>query len=77
MTELFTENTAETLREKGWANVNKSGFSVLLCREDFDEYDWQLICEQAGTSDTSNSFMRVLCVASMGEEDVLHDALPF
>lgn len=77
MTELITENTAETLREKGWANVNKKGFSLIVYRDDFEEYDWELICENAGTSDTSNSFLQVLCVASNGEEDTERATRPF
>lgn len=69
MTELITENTAETLREKGWANVNKKGFSLIVYQNDFDGDDWASICENAGVSYTSNSFLQVLCIASLGEED--------
>lgn len=69
MTELITENKAEILRQKGWANVNKRGFSVIIYRSDFDDYDWASICENAGTSDTSSDWLQVLCIASLGEED--------
>lgn len=63
MTELFTENTVETLREKGWANVNKNGFSVVLYRDDFDEYEWNEICDNAGV-DIADNHVYLLCVAS-------------
>lgn len=61
---IISENIEKTLNDKGWENVNRSGFNVILYRNDFEDYDWELICENAGTSDFSNHFIKVLCIAS-------------
>jgi hypothetical protein len=61
--DIISENTEATLNNKGWSNVNRKGFSVVIYRDDFNEADWQDICENAGTSDTSKDYLQVLCIA--------------
>jgi hypothetical protein len=60
---IISENTETTLKNKGWENVNRKGFSVVIYKDDFNEADWQDICENAGISDTSKDYLQVLCIA--------------
>lgn len=64
---IISENIEKTLNDRGWENVNRKGFSVLIYRDDFNEADWQDICENSGTSDTSNHYLQILCIASTSE----------
>jgi hypothetical protein len=64
--DIISNNTEKTLNNRGWENVNRRGFSVVIYRDDFNVADWQDICENA-EADISNDYLQVLCIASTSE----------